>query len=170
MFRHKIKIRRDIIILHRSNISYFNKNHDFIWSPVKIIQENKDNISEIKFGFTAHGIEQLGDIVYADSFKNINDKICSNEPIGVVESVKASVDITPSIHGVITDMNKEFFQLIEDIGGVGFDDIKQLDSYNDENGIFLYSINLDEELKDKSIEYIHQTYMNENEYNIFTER
>ena len=169
MFRHIPQIRGNPFIHNARYVSYFNKNHDFIWCASKITRENMGAISEIKFVFTTYGIEQLGDIVYADSFKDTNDTICSNEPIGVVESVKASVDITPSVHGVITNINTEFFQLIEDVGGVGIDDIKQLDTYSNENGIFLYNIRLDEELKDTSIQYIQQTYMEKSDYDTYIE-
>jgi len=167
MFRPFTKFIRSSSQVHLRNISYFNKNHDFIWCDFEINKKNMKAISEIKFGFTTHGVEQLGDIVYAESFKEINDKICNNEPIGVVESVKASVDITPSVYGIITDINTHFFQLIEEVGGVGIDTIKQLDSYNDENGIFLYSIRLDEQAKKSSIQYIEQSYMDKNMYDTY---
>ena len=170
MFRSLIRRHNHTILFQKRSVSYFNRNHDFIWSDNDINNLNKDIINTISFGFTKYGIEQLGDIVYAESFKNIDDIIDSDESIGVVESVKASVDITPCINGVINSKNDEFFQLIDEIGGVTMDDITQLDSFDESNGIILYTITLQENTKEHTIQHIMENYMNLTDYNDYIER
>ena len=169
MLRNLKHYNKKSFLQYRS-ISYFNKNHDFITSEFDLSQESIDNIKSLTFGFTTYGVEQLGDIVYAESFKEINDVLSSDESVGVVESVKASVDIIPSIDGIITDINLEFFELIENTGGLGLDDITDLNSYDETDGIFLYKIQLNNDIKEETIQRITSSYMLGNEYSDYLER
>ena len=169
MLRNLKHYNKNTLLQYRS-ISYFNKNHDFITSEYDLSEENVENITSLTFGFTTYGVEQLGDIVYAESFKEINDELSFDESVGVVESVKASVDIVPSIDGIITDINSEFFELIENTGGLGLDDITDLDSYDETDGIFLYKIQLNNDIKEETIQRITSSYMLGNEYSDYLER
>jgi len=74
----------------------YTKSHEWVK-----IEGNK-----AKIGITYHAQEQLHDIVYVE-LPNVGDEISKEEPMGVVESVKAASDIYAPLSGKIVAVNDE---------------------------------------------------------------
>ena len=58
-------------------------------------------------GITDHAQEQLGDIVFLGEAPDSGTSIEKGDPVGVVESVKATSDIFTPVDGKIGEMNED---------------------------------------------------------------
>jgi glycine cleavage system H protein len=57
-------------------------------------------------GITDHAQEQLGEIVYIE-LPSIGEKVSKDDPLGVVESVKAVSDIYAPVSGTVLEVNED---------------------------------------------------------------
>lgn len=55
-------------------------------------------------GITDYAVQQLGDIVFLDLPK-IGAKVTEGQPLGVIESVKAAVDLYSPVTGEVVEVN-----------------------------------------------------------------
>ena len=74
----------------------YSKDHEWV--------EINDNIATV--GFTLHGAESLGDIVYVD-INSIGKTLSQFEKFGEIESVKAVSDLYVPISGKVVEINEE---------------------------------------------------------------
>ncbi|MGB9681844.1 MAG: glycine cleavage system protein GcvH [bacterium] len=56
-------------------------------------------------GVTEYGLEKLGDVVYIE-LPEIGSTVKQGEPFGVIESVKAAVELVSPITGEVKDVNE----------------------------------------------------------------
>ncbi|HCP44614.1 MAG TPA: glycine cleavage system protein GcvH [Deltaproteobacteria bacterium] len=61
-------------------------------------------------GITHHAQDQLGDVVYLGDFPDTGSSIEQGDPVGVVESVKATSDIYAPISGSIVEINADLIE------------------------------------------------------------
>jgi len=61
-------------------------------------------------GITHHAQDQLGDVVYLGDFPDTGSSIEQGDPVGVVESVKATSDIYAPISGSILEINADLIE------------------------------------------------------------
>jgi glycine cleavage system H protein len=57
-------------------------------------------------GITDHAQDQLGEIVYIE-LPAVGDKVSKDDPLGVVESVKAVTDIYAPVSGTVVEINED---------------------------------------------------------------
>jgi glycine cleavage system H protein len=57
-------------------------------------------------GLSDHAQSELGDITYLE-LPEVGDSVTQNEPLGVVESVKAASDIYSPVGGEVVDRNED---------------------------------------------------------------
>lgn len=60
----------------------------------------------VTIGITDHAQGELGDITYLE-LPEVGDAVSSNQPLGVVESVKAASDVYSPVDGEIVERNEE---------------------------------------------------------------
>jgi glycine cleavage system H protein len=65
-----------------------------------------ENNDEVIMGITHHAQELLGDLVYVE-LPTIGKSINSENPIGVVESVKAASDLYAPVSGTVVAVNEQ---------------------------------------------------------------
>ena len=75
---------------------FYTKEH--VW--LKYIDDNK-----YQLGITNFAQDLLGDIVFIDI--KSNEKIFSNQPMGIIESVKTASDIIAPVDGQILRINQD---------------------------------------------------------------
>ena len=151
--------------------SYFNDNHDFIYFKENINEINKLNKLNIKFGFSNYALKSLNNIVYAEFYKEVDDFIEKDEIIGAIENVKTSFDIISGISGSIISLNNEFINNIQENNEPSFEDLKNLSDYNDENGLTLFELEIDNNEINNVLDLINnKEFMNTEEYNKFLEK
>lgn len=56
-------------------------------------------------GVTQYGFEKLGDIVYVE-LPEVGAKVKQGEAFGVIESVKAAVDLISPVSGIVEEVNE----------------------------------------------------------------
>ncbi len=56
-------------------------------------------------GVTQYGFEKLGDVVYVE-LPDVGSKVKQGEAFGVIESVKAAVDLIAPISGTVEEVNE----------------------------------------------------------------
>lgn len=56
-------------------------------------------------GVTQYGFEKLGDVVYVE-LPEVGSKVKQGEAFGVIESVKAAVDLIAPVSGVVEEVNE----------------------------------------------------------------
>lgn len=78
------------------NTLKFTKTHEWL---------SMDN-ALVTVGISNHAQDLLGDIVFVE-LPDVNKKVSLNEPIAVVESVKAASDIYAPLNGEIESVNQE---------------------------------------------------------------
>ena len=81
---------------HPADLKY-TKSHEC----VKILDGNKVRIS-----ITNHAQNELGDITYVE-LPDVGAEYATNDPFGVVESVKAVSDVFMPVDGKIVEVNSE---------------------------------------------------------------
>lgn len=60
----------------------------------------------VTIGISEHAQGELGDITYLE-LPEVGDAVTSNQPLGVVESVKAASDVYSPVDGEIVERNEE---------------------------------------------------------------
>jgi len=151
--------------------SYFNDKHDFIY-----FKENLDEIKNmeklnIKFGFSNYALNNLNNIVYIEFYKDIDDTIDKDDIVGNVESVKASIDIIPYLNGTLKSLNQEFIDTIQEHSEATIDNIQEMSDYNEENGLSMLELEVDNNEINNIIELIdNNELMNEEEYEKFLDK
>lgn len=60
----------------------------------------------VTVGISEHAQGELGDITYLE-LPEVGDAVSSNQPLGVVESVKAATDVYAPVDGEIVERNDE---------------------------------------------------------------
>ncbi|MCK5682669.1 glycine cleavage system protein GcvH [bacterium] len=65
----------------------------------------KDGENSVKIGLTDHAQEELGDIVGVE-LPELDAEFAKEDPIGVIESVKAVSDVNCPINGKIIEINE----------------------------------------------------------------
>lgn len=157
-------------IAKRFMSSYFNENHDFIYFKENINEIEKLDKIKIKFGFSDYALEKLNNIVYAEYYKDVNDFIEKEDILINVESVKASIDTSSIVSGTITSLNQEFIENIQENSELSIEDIKKLNSYNEENGLTIFEIEVDNNEISDILESINNNeLMNTEQYKNFLE-
>ena len=77
----------------------------------------------VSIGITDYAVQQLGDIVFLDLPK-VGAKATEGQPIGVIESVKAAVDLYSPVSGEVVAVNaplaNDFDALTKDPYGKGW--------------------------------------------------
>jgi glycine cleavage system H protein len=77
----------------------------------------------VSIGITDYAVQQLGDIVFLDLPK-VGAKATEGQPIGVIESVKAAVDLYSPVSGEVVEVNStlanDFDALTKDPYGKGW--------------------------------------------------
>lgn len=77
----------------------------------------------VTMGITDYAVQQLGDIVFLDLPK-VGAKATGGQPIGVIESVKAAVDLYSPVSGEVVEVNSplasDFETLAKDPYGKGW--------------------------------------------------
>jgi glycine cleavage system H protein len=77
----------------------------------------------VTMGITDYAVQQLGDIVFLDLPK-VGAKATAGQPIGVIESVKAAVDLYAPVSGEVVEVNSplanDFESLAKDPYGAGW--------------------------------------------------
>ena len=77
----------------------------------------------VTIGITDYAVQQLGDIVFLDLPK-VGAKATEGQPIGVIESVKAAVDLYSPVSGEVVEVNStlanDFDALTKDPYGNGW--------------------------------------------------
>ncbi|MFZ4694434.1 MAG: glycine cleavage system protein GcvH [Verrucomicrobiia bacterium] len=77
----------------------------------------------VTIGITDYAVQQLGDIVFLDLPK-VGAKATEGQPIGVIESVKAAVDLYSPVSGEVVEVNSplanDFDALTKDPYGKGW--------------------------------------------------
>jgi glycine cleavage system H protein len=76
---------------------YYTKTHE--WA---LLLSGK----RIRVGITKHAVEELGDITYVE-IRPIGTRVRAGEPIGTIESNKATEKIYAPISGIIVERNRE---------------------------------------------------------------
>lgn len=66
----------------------------------------KEGENRIRIGITDHAQEELGDIVGVE-LPEIDAEFGMEDPIGVVESVKAVSDVNSPVNGIVIDVNEK---------------------------------------------------------------
>ncbi|MCX7795834.1 MAG: glycine cleavage system protein GcvH [bacterium] len=56
-------------------------------------------------GITQYGFEKLGDVVYVE-LPEVGSKVKQGETFGVIESVKAAVDLIAPVSGIVEEVNE----------------------------------------------------------------
>jgi glycine cleavage system H protein len=69
----------------------------------------------VTMGITDFAVEQLGDIVFLELPK-VGAKVTRDSPLGVIESVKAAVDLFAPVTGEIVEVNSHLADNLEAIG------------------------------------------------------
>jgi glycine cleavage system H protein len=75
----------------------YSKEHEFVYFDT-------DNTATI--GITSFASKELGDIVFVEIEKPLNQLIQANEQFGIVEAVKTVSDLFLPISGVIIEINQ----------------------------------------------------------------
>lgn len=75
---------------------YYSKEHEFVY-----FEENTATI-----GITSFASKELGDIVFVEIEKPLNQLIQANEQFGIVEAVKTVSDLFLPISGEIIEINQ----------------------------------------------------------------
>lgn len=83
------------------NKIYYTKDHEW----VEIFDEDKAMV-----GITNYAQSQLGDVVYVDFIKNIDDEITVGDDVITVESVKSVSDVYAPLTGTIINLNEEIIE------------------------------------------------------------
>lgn len=83
------------------NKVYYTKYHEW----VEIF-----NGDQAIVGITDYAQSQLGDVVYVDFVKNIDDEIMVNDDVITVESVKSVSDVYAPLRGTIINLNEEIVE------------------------------------------------------------
>lgn len=60
----------------------------------------------VTVGISDHAQGELGDITYLE-LPEVGDAVTSNQPLGVVESVKAATDVYAPVDGEVVERNEE---------------------------------------------------------------
>lgn len=101
--------------IFKQGITYYTKSHEYI----KIIEEKKKEEEgkqkekvKCKIGISTYGSGKLGEIVYIDIIRKINEQVKQGECIATVESVKSVGDIYTPISGTILNVNE---RLVEEV-------------------------------------------------------
>lgn len=76
---------------------YYSKEHEFVYFDT-------DNTATI--GITSFASKELGDIVFVEIEKPLNQLIQANEQFGIVEAVKTVSDLFLPISGEIIEINQ----------------------------------------------------------------
>lgn len=76
---------------------YYSKEHEFVYFDT-------DNTATI--GITSFASKELGDIVFVEIEKPLNQLIKANEQFGIVEAVKTVSDLFLPIAGEIIEINQ----------------------------------------------------------------
>jgi glycine cleavage system H protein len=74
----------------------YSREHE--WALVE------ENVATV--GITDFAQEQLGDIVFVE-LPAVGDKVAKDEPVGVIESVKAVSDIYAPVSGIVVEINDD---------------------------------------------------------------
>ncbi len=74
----------------------YSKEHEWV--------ATEDSVATI--GVTDFAQDQLGEIVYVE-LPSVGDKVSKDDPVGVIESVKAVSDIFAPVSGTVTEVNQE---------------------------------------------------------------
>ena len=139
-------------------------------------KENLDEIKNmeklnIKFGFSNYALNNLNNIVYIEFYKDIDDTIDKDDIVGNVESVKASIDIIPYLNGTLKSLNQEFIDTIQEHSEATIDNIQEMSDYNEENGLSMLELEVDNNEINNIIELIdNNELMNEEEYEKFLDK
>ena len=78
---------------------FYTKDH--VW--LKYIEDNR-----YQLGITYFAQDLLGDIVFIDI--KSDEKIFTNQPMGIIESVKTASDIIAPVDGEISNINQDLIQ------------------------------------------------------------
>jgi len=80
-------------------------SHDHEWIAVA------DGVATI--GISFHAQDQLGDVVYLGDFPDIGSNLEKGDPVGVIESVKATSDIFAPLSGKLLEVNADLIEAPE---------------------------------------------------------
>ena len=107
----------------------FTKSHE--WASLD------EAAGVVTIGISEFAVQQLGDIVFLE-LPAVGDNVTQGQPFGVVESVKAAVDLDSPISGDIVEVNEDLLDNFESLTSdpynqawmirVKIDDKSQLDS------------------------------------------
>ena len=70
---------------------------------------------EVTVGITEFAVEQLGDVVFLE-LPDVGDGVRTESPFGVVESVKAAVDLNSPVSGEVSEVNEEIAASLDLLG------------------------------------------------------
>jgi len=76
----------------------YTKTHEWV------MLDEKSDLATI--GITEYATEQLGDIVFIE-LPEVGAELTKDEPFGVIESVKAAVDLNSPVNGEVVEVNTE---------------------------------------------------------------
>jgi len=76
----------------------YTKTHE--WA---LLDEKSDVVT---IGITEYAAEQLGDIVFVE-LPEVGTELTKDQPFGVIESVKASVDVNCPVNGEVVEVNTD---------------------------------------------------------------
>lgn len=91
----------------------YTKSHEWVG------MDESANI--VTVGITDFAVEQLGDVVYLE-LPAVGDGVKAGEPFGVIESVKAAVDLNSPVTGEVVESNQA---LADDWTALGEDPFKK---------------------------------------------
>ncbi len=84
----------------------YTKSHE--WAKAE-----KGNM--ITVGITEHAVEQLGDVVFLE-LPAVGEGARADSPFGVVESVKAAVDLNSPVTGEVVEVNEDLTASLDLLG------------------------------------------------------
>ena len=87
----------------------FTKSHE--WARLD------ESAGVVTIGISDFAVQQLGDIVFLE-FPAVGDSVTRDQPFGVVESVKAAVDLNCPVSGEVVAVND---QMLENYDALGSD-------------------------------------------------
>lgn len=82
--------------MHIPKDCYYTKTHE--WA--------KREDGKVRVGVTDYAQQEITDVVYVE-LPEVGKRVKREEPIAVVESVKAAFDIYAPVSGVVTELNEE---------------------------------------------------------------
>ena len=107
----------------------FTKSHE--WASLD------EDAGVVTIGISEFAVQQLGDIVFLE-LPAVGDNVTQSQPFGVVESVKAAVDLDSPVGGDVVEVNEDLLDNFESLTSdpynqawmirIKVDDKAQLDS------------------------------------------